>query len=234
VEGTGYDFIPRVLDRCPVDKWYKSTDSDTFAYSRRLIKEEGMFVGGSSGAALWAAIQEGKKMEAGKRIVIILPDSVRNYMTKYLSDDWMYVNGFIDEKKVLESYTPKLVENRAWGQNHTVGDLKLEKSPRIKASSTIKEAIKEMGTSTQVLVTDDSDKVIGLFTTDIAMDKISKGKIVTSDTVDNCLMKIFRKTSKDIPLSELARIFTITRFVVVDEESVVTHHDLLNFFDEKS
>jgi len=49
VEGIGYDFIPRVLDRSPVDKWYKSSDTDSFYYSRRLIKEEGMLVGGSSG-----------------------------------------------------------------------------------------------------------------------------------------------------------------------------------------
>ena len=49
VEGIGYDFIPRVLDRSPVDKWYKSNDKESFYYARRLIKEEGMLVGGSSG-----------------------------------------------------------------------------------------------------------------------------------------------------------------------------------------
>jgi cystathionine beta-synthase len=56
VEGIGYDFIPRVLDRQYTDKWYKSYDKESFDYSRRLIKEEGMLVGGSSGSALAGAL----------------------------------------------------------------------------------------------------------------------------------------------------------------------------------
>jgi cystathionine beta-synthase len=131
VEGIGSDFIQRILDRTLVDKWYKSGDKEAFDYARRLIKQEGLLVGPSSGCALWAAIEEAKNMTEDQRIVIILPDSVRNYMTKYLSDDWMCMNGFKDEKTVLESYTPKLLSNRAWGQEMTVGDLTLQKSPSI-------------------------------------------------------------------------------------------------------
>lgn len=66
--------------------------------SRRLIREEGMLCGGSSGAAAHAAVSEIKRlgMGKGKRCVVILPDSVRNYMSKYLSDQWMYDQGFVD------------------------------------------------------------------------------------------------------------------------------------------
>lgn len=233
VEGVGYDFIPRVLDRTPVDKWYKNSDQESFAYARRLIKEEGLLVGGSSGGAMWAAIEEAKLMEEGQRLVVIFPDSIRNYMTKYLSDDWMYLNGFVDEKEVLDNYTPKLVPNRAWGQDSKVGDLPLEKSKRLSNSKTIGDAIQEMGTDDQILVVDENDKVVGLFTTEVAMDKIFKGKITTSDNVTKSISTIYRHTSKDIPLSELARIFTLTTFVVVENESVVTRHDLLKFFSEK-
>lgn len=56
VEGIGYDFIPRVIDRSLVDKWYKVDDKDSFTWSRRLIRQEGMFVGGSSGTAFAAAM----------------------------------------------------------------------------------------------------------------------------------------------------------------------------------
>lgn len=56
VEGIGYDFIPRVLDRTVVDEWVKSEDKESFLMSRRLIKEEGLLVGGSSGTNVWAAI----------------------------------------------------------------------------------------------------------------------------------------------------------------------------------
>ena len=64
--------------------------------SRRLIREEGLLCGGSAGAAVWAAVAEAKRQRlgAGKRCVIILADSVRNYMSKYLSDEWMYEQGF--------------------------------------------------------------------------------------------------------------------------------------------
>lgn len=64
--------------------------------SRRLIREEGLLCGGSAGAAVWAAMAEAKRQRlgAGKRCVVILADSVRNYMSKYLSDEWMYEQGF--------------------------------------------------------------------------------------------------------------------------------------------
>jgi cystathionine beta-synthase len=234
VEGVGYDFIPRVLDRTPIDKWYKNADQESFDYARRLIQQEGLLVGGSSGGVLWAAIEEAKTMKEGQRMVVVLHDSIRNYMTKYLSDDWMYLNGFKDEKTVLDSYTPKLIPNRAWGQEMTVGDLKLEKSPTVSHTATIGEAIKEMGSKQQLIVTGDDGKINSIFTSDVAMDKIFKGKITTSDNVTKSTSKLYRKTSTDIPLSELARIFTLTNYVVVNEETILTHNDLLNFFAEKA
>jgi len=84
VEGIGYDFIPNVLERSLIDRWVKSNDKDSFTIARRLIREEGLLCGGSSGTAMWAALQVAKELGPGKRCVVILPDSVRNYMTKFL------------------------------------------------------------------------------------------------------------------------------------------------------
>lgn len=94
VEGIGYDFVPKVCHRDLVDKWVKTRDTESFTMARRLIKEEGLLCGGSSGSAVWGAIQACKdlKLTKGQRCVVILPDSVRNYMTKFLSDDWMIKN----------------------------------------------------------------------------------------------------------------------------------------------
>merc|ERR1712137_5191 len=74
VEGTGYDFIPTVLDREVVAEWIKTNDEDSFLMARRLINEEGMLCGGSSGASMWAALILAKKYELNEkhRVVVIL------------------------------------------------------------------------------------------------------------------------------------------------------------------
>jgi cystathionine beta-synthase len=96
IEGIGYDFIPDVCRREFVDKWMKSNDQDSYTMARRLIREEGLLCGGSCGTATWAAVEVAKTLPADKRVCVILPDSVRNYMTKFLSDSWMEEKGFVD------------------------------------------------------------------------------------------------------------------------------------------
>ena len=95
VEGIGYDFIPDVLDRDLVDEWVKSEDHPSFLMSRRLIREEGLLCGGSCGTAMAAAIEVAERVGPGKTFVVILPDSVRNYMTKFMDDAWMKQHGFV-------------------------------------------------------------------------------------------------------------------------------------------
>lgn len=94
VEGIGYDFIPDVLDRKLVDRWVKTKDAESFATSRRLIREEGLLVGGSSGATMYGALQEAKKLKKGQNCVVVLSDGIRNYMTKFIDNNWMKSNGF--------------------------------------------------------------------------------------------------------------------------------------------
>jgi cysteine synthase len=96
LEGIGYDFFPEVLDNSLVDQYIKLRDIDAFKMARRLISEEGLLVGGSSGGAMWAALNAAKALKAGQRCLVILPDSVRNYMSKYVNDRWMKAEGFLD------------------------------------------------------------------------------------------------------------------------------------------
>jgi len=144
VEGIGYDFIPRVLDRTVVDKWIKTVDKESFYWAWWLIKEEGLLVGGSSGAAFGAAIEEARKLGEGKRVVVIFPDSIRNYMTKFLSDDWLYENGFIDEKTLIDIYTPKLIPGQTWGKTLTIADMTLNHPVTMHMDSTVRQAITKM------------------------------------------------------------------------------------------
>lgn len=95
VEGIGYDFFPEVLDNRLIDSYIKTTDLDSFTMARRLICEEGLLVGGSSGAAFWGALQAAKTLKEGQKCLVILPDSIRNYMSKYANDEWMKEEGFL-------------------------------------------------------------------------------------------------------------------------------------------
>ena len=97
VEGPGQSHIPITLSRSHVDEWVKTDDEESFIMTRRLIREEGLLAGGTSGAVVCGAIKYAKKhnLPEGTRMVVVLPDGVRNYLTKLLSKDWMIVNKFL-------------------------------------------------------------------------------------------------------------------------------------------
>ena len=94
VEGIVYDFFPDVLDNKLINQYVKINDKDSFLMAKRLIKEEGLLVGGSSGGAVWASLQVAKKLNKGNNCVVILPDSIRNYLSKFPDDTWMTKNKF--------------------------------------------------------------------------------------------------------------------------------------------
>lgn len=98
VEGIGYDFIPDVLEYDHIDEWIYSNDRDSFLMARRLIREEGLLVGGSSGAAVWGMLEAVKRTPGVRRALTILPDSIRNYLTKFVSDEWMKAHGFVEDE----------------------------------------------------------------------------------------------------------------------------------------
>jgi cystathionine beta-synthase len=94
VEGIGYDFFPDVLDNSMVDDYVKTKDEESFIMARRLIKEEGLLCGGSSGTATVAALKSAKILKEDQKCLILLPDGIRNYMTKFPNDKWMKSKGF--------------------------------------------------------------------------------------------------------------------------------------------
>jgi cystathionine beta-synthase len=94
VEGVGEDFIPATFDRQAIDEMVRVTDDESFIMTRRLAREEGLLVGGSSGMAVAAAIKYARRLPQGKLIVVLLPDTGRNYLGKIFSEAWMRQNGF--------------------------------------------------------------------------------------------------------------------------------------------
>ena len=96
VEGIGEDFLPSNLNLKLIDEIITVNDKEAFLTARELAQKEGLFAGGSSGSAVFAALQVARRKEnKGKLIVVILPDTGRNYLNKIYSDEWMVENGFL-------------------------------------------------------------------------------------------------------------------------------------------
>jgi cystathionine beta-synthase len=99
VEGIGEDFIPSTLDLSLVDEVIQVSDAEAFQWARRLVREEGIFSGGSSGAALAAAIRVARDLGPERLVVVILPDSGSRYLSKFYDDDWMREHGFAETER---------------------------------------------------------------------------------------------------------------------------------------
>jgi cystathionine beta-synthase len=98
VEGIGEDFLPGSTDLGIVDHVVRATDRDSFLMTRRMVREEGIFCGGSSGTAVWGAIAHAREhnLNQDHLMVVILPDSGSRYLSKIFDDDWMRENGFLE------------------------------------------------------------------------------------------------------------------------------------------
>lgn len=94
VEGVGEDFWPQAFDPNIPDEVLMVTDAESFAMTRRLAREEGLLVGGSSGMAVVAGLRAAQSLPAEAVVVILLPDSGRGYLGKVFNDDWMREKGY--------------------------------------------------------------------------------------------------------------------------------------------
>jgi cystathionine beta-synthase len=101
VEGIGEDFWPETFDPSVVDRYVRVSDRDSFLWARRITQEEGILVGGSSGTALYAALEVGRELGPDATIVVLFPDTGRNYLSKLYSETWMRQYGFVEGPEVV-------------------------------------------------------------------------------------------------------------------------------------
>src|SRR5436305_11234496 len=98
VEGIGKDSWPKTMDPQVVDEWIRVSDRDSFLTARRLAREEGILAGGSSGTSVWAALEVAKRLGSDATVLTLLPDSGRNYLSKFYDDNWMLDHGFLEPR----------------------------------------------------------------------------------------------------------------------------------------
>jgi cystathionine beta-synthase len=96
IEGIGEDFLPSTLNLSVIDEVVRVTDKEAFQWTRRIVREEGIFCGISSGAALAGAIRYVQELPPGRLAVVIFPDSGSRYLSKVFDDKWMRENGFLE------------------------------------------------------------------------------------------------------------------------------------------
>ena len=223
VEGIGYDFIPDVLDRGVVDEWIKTEDRESFLMARRLIRQEGLLCGGSSGSVACAAVQVAQELGPGKRVVMILPDSVRNYMTKFMDDQWMKESGFTESRwesgsvaEVLRSMPRREVITA--GSADTVADSVL--------------LMKEKGIS-QLPVVEDA-KLVGIVTESDLLGRLVEGRASLSSTIAEVMFRNVRTVHVNDDAGTLTRVFGEGMVALVtDDESrlcgILTKMDLVDY-----
>ncbi len=227
VEGIGYDFIPDVLDTDLVDAWIKTEDGPSFRMARRLIRKEGLLVGGSTGSAVWAAVELAKRVGPGKRIVTLAADGVRNYMTKFLDDGWMRQNGFTE---------------RSW-ESASVAEL-LRSLPRrelisAEAGLTVAEAVRTMKAHgiSQLPVLEEG-RLIGILTESDVLGKLVDGRANLNSHVAEVMFRNVRTVQDSDDAATLTRVFADgMAAVVVDDNRMVigllTKLDLVDFLTKR-
>lgn len=111
IEGIGFDFVPKTLLPNVIDEWMRVSDKDAFLTARRLAREEGILAGGSSGAAVYAALKAALRFERDENIVVIIPDTGERYLSTVYNEEWMRKNGFLNARTSHES-DPLIAEIR--------------------------------------------------------------------------------------------------------------------------
>ena len=227
LEGIGEDIIPLNIDFKVIDDFVVVKDKECFLMTRRLLTEEGIYSGGSSGAAVVGAIRYAKTLKVPQKILVVLPDSGNRYSSKIYNDDWMRDNGYLDSsfnvlvKDVLSALGKKP------NQLSSLQD-----------SSSVQEAIEIMRNEdiSQIPVLQ-GQMPVGVITEKEIMRPVYEGKLKPSDSVSLAFHNRFKVIDVNELLNKVTATLTQKEVALVTENgkviAVLTDIDILNFISKR-
>jgi cystathionine beta-synthase len=229
VEGIGEDMMCGALDLSVLDDVRQVTDAQAFAMARRLAREEGIFAGGSSGAAVHVAAQVARELGKGRIVVVPLADGGRSYVSKFFSDEWMRDNGFqVNGGQPVLAATVKDVLGKRRGEV-----IVAKRTDKVDA---VVKKMRERDIS-QMPVVDDSGRAIGMIHEYDLLNFLIEGKHRLSEVVDPLVQPLQGVVGPDTPVARLRDIFNDDNVAVVKEgervTGILTKIDLIDFLGQR-
>ncbi|KAI9281069.1 tryptophan synthase beta subunit-like PLP-dependent enzyme [Sporodiniella umbellata] len=250
IEDIGNNYVPSSLDKTVVDEWIKISDKDAFSTARRLIREEGILCGPSSGALVSAATRYAHSIVSDHsthtfQSVVILNDSAKNYSSTLLSDDWMFENDMADDLMTKE--LEYLSQNRY--RAASVEDLQLPSAVTVPPTSNAEHALDLMillEYSQLPVITNDTRKLVGYISLSFLQENAASKKLNRDSLVQEFMFTFNRGNNRkyqvitpDTSLSDLAKFFESNSFAMVTDLNrkyclaVATKYDLINFLQRR-
>lgn len=226
LEGVGEDFIPQNYDFKQIDDWVVIGDKESFLMTRRLLKYEGIYAGGSAGAAIVGAIKYAKTLKEPKKILVLLHDSGNRYASKIYNDDWMSYNGYLDSSFAVQI-------------KDVLSDLgKGKKVITISDRATIGEAInlmEEKGISQLPVV--DNGVIKGMVSEKNLVKPVLLGEFSQSDNISLATHQSFRTVDENELLEVVANAQLKKEVALVTRDGklidILTEIDVLQYMAKK-
>ncbi|MBV6451096.1 MAG: putative cystathionine beta-synthase [Anaerolineales bacterium] len=224
VEGIGEDFLPTALDLSVVDAIERAGDRESFLWARQLVRQEGIFAGGSSGSALAGAIKYCRKLSGDRLAVVLLPDSGSRYLSKFYDDKWMREFGFLSME---------------FGET-TLGDLLIAKPDKVLYSATLGDSIRKVvavmhqhGISQMPVVSADGALVGLIEEVDLLNHMLDKHQHTQDESIDSLVQHAGATFPPDTPLEEAMPSLKNGLALLVVENSqpvgILTKIDVLDY-----